>query len=314
MKCILMLWLGLFGFTVARGEPVLAVATVGMVADLVRMVGGDEVDVVTMIGEGVDPHVYKPTRNDVVLLQRADVVFYNGLLLEGRMADVLNRVRGRGKPVVAVAEVIGEARLLAGEEAGHHDPHVWMDVRLWAEALPPVADALAALRPEHGERFRERAAIAALQLEAFDRYVREVAESIPLTKRVLITAHDAFHYFGRAYGLEVMGIQGLSTESEAGLHDINRLVDVLVARGVGAIFVETSVADKNVRALVEGARARGHAVVIGGSLFSDAMGAPGTPEGTYLGMIEHNIHVIAGALGGSVPEGGFAAWSREELP
>ncbi len=314
-----MKWISLFlavllGPAVVWGEPVRAVATVGMVADLVRAVGGDDVDVVTMIGEGVDPHVYKPTRNDVVLLQRAEVVFYNGLLLEGRMADVLNRVRERGKPVVAVAEVIGAARLLAGDDAGHHDPHVWMDVRLWSEALVPVAETLAALRPSRADLFRERAAAAARQLERFDRYVRAIAETIPASKRVLITAHDAFHYFGRAYGLEVMGIQGLSTESEAGLHDINRLVDVLVARAVGAIFVETSVADKNVRALVEGARARGHAVVIGGSLFSDAMGAPGTREGTYLGMIEHNIQTIARALGGTVPEGGFAAWSLEEAP
>jgi manganese/zinc/iron transport system substrate-binding protein len=298
----------------AGAEPIRAVATVGMVADLVRAVGGPEVEVSTIIGEGIDPHVYKPTRNDVVQLQRAEVVFYNGLLLEGRMADVLGRLRDRGKPVVAVAEVIQAERLLAGYEPGHHDPHVWMDVRLWSEALAPVAEALASVRPEQAEAFRERAEAYRRELETFDAYVRATVETIPEAQRLLITAHDAFHYFGKAYGLEVMGIQGLSTESEAGLHDINRLVDVLVARGVGAIFVETSVADKNVKALVEGAQSRGHPVVIGGSLFSDAMGTPGTPEGTYRGMIEHNVSVIARALGGSVPEGGYAAWAAEAWP
>lgn len=298
----------------AGAEPIRAVATVGMVADLVRAVGGPEVEVVTIIGEGIDPHVYKPTRNDVVQLQRADVVFYNGLLLEGRMADVLERLRDRGKQVVAVAEVIQSGRLLAGDQPGHHDPHVWMDVRLWSEALAPVAEALAAIRPEQAALFRERAETARRDLEGFDTYVREVAGSIPEAQRVLITAHDAFHYFGTAYGFEVMGIQGLSTESEAGLHDINRLVDVLVERGIGAIFVETSVADKNVKALIEGARARGHAVEIGGTLFSDAMGTPGTAAGTYVGMIEHNVSVIARALGGRVPEGGYATWVKGVSP
>jgi len=298
--------------TAIEAAPVRVVATVGMVADLVRAVGGDAVEVTTLIGEGIDPHVYKPTRHDVLALSRADMIFYNGLLLEGKMADVLERLGRQGKPVVAVADGLAADVILAdGADPRHHDPHVWMDAALWSHAVGKVGEALTAQRPDKAESFQAAAARYRAELLRLDAYIRKIAATIEPSRRVLVTAHDAFHYFGRAYGVEVMGIQGISTESEAGLNDINRLVDALVRRDIRAIFVETSVADRNVRALIEGARARGHEVVIGGSLFSDAMGAAGTYEGTYIGMMDHNAGTVVRALGGRVPEGGFRSWNEE---
>lgn len=282
-------------------QPYRIVCTVGMITDIVRNVAGDYAQVEGIIGEGVDPHLYKPTRGDVVQLSRADVVFYNGLLLEGKMTDVLVRVATTGKPVGAVTEaILGETDYLLEMDDGseHTDPHVWMDVSGWLRAVPVVAETLAAYDPAHAEDYRANAAAYAEKLEALDAYAKAAMATIPEGQRVLVTAHDAFQYLGRAYGIEVRGIQGVSTESEAGVRDLEELVDFIVERRIPAVFVETSVADKNVRALVEGARARGHEVVIGGSLYSDAMGRAGTYEGTYVGMIDHNITTIVNALGG----------------
>jgi len=282
-------------------QPYRIVCTVGMITDIVRNVAGDYAQVEGIIGEGVDPHLYKPTRGDVVQLSRADVVFYNGLLLEGKMTDVLVRVATTGKPVGAVTEaILGETDYLLEMDDGseHTDPHVWMDVSGWLRAVPVVAETLAAYDPAHAEDYRANAAAYAEKLEALDAYTKAAMATIPEGQRVLVTAHDAFQYLGRAYGIEVRGIQGVSTESEAGVRDLEELVDFIVERRIPAVFVETSVADKNVRALVEGARARGHEVVIGGSLYSDAMGRAGTYEGTYVGMIDHNITTIVNALGG----------------
>ena len=280
------------------------VATVGMVADIARNVSGELAQVHNIIGEGVDPHLYKPTRNDIAALMRGDVVFYSGLKLEGKMGDILEKISAKGRPVVAVTEDIDSSYLLTPDEGGggHHDPHVWMDVQGWMKATEKVRDVLIDYDAEHAEVYRSNAASYLKKLESLDVYVRTTLGSIPEQARVLITAHDAFGYFGRAYGLEVVGIQGLSTESEAGLEDINRLVQRLVAEKIQAVFVETSVADKNVRALIEGAKASGWNVKIGGSLFSDAMGAPGTYEGTYIGMIDHNATIICTALGGTPAE------------
>jgi manganese/zinc/iron transport system substrate-binding protein len=279
-------------------------ATVGMVADIVSEVAGDRAAVTNIIGAGVDPHVYSPTRSDVAVLLRSDIVFYAGLLLEGQMTDILAKV-GRSRPVVAVTERLQLAELIHDAATQHHDPHVWMDVRGWMKAVAVVRDALAEFDPENAAGYRARAEAYLAELKALDDYTRKVIASIPEDQRVMITAHDAFSYFGRAYRIEVMGIQGLSTESEAGLKDINRIVDALVRRKIPAVFVETSVSDKNVKALIEGARSRGHAVRIGGELFSDAMGKAGTYEGTYIGMIDHNATVIARALGGEAPETGM---------
>ena len=282
-------------------EPYKIVCTVGMITDIVVNLVGDYAEVEGIIGEGIDPHLYKPTRGDVIKLSQADVVFYNGLLLEGKMTDVLVGIASRGKLVKAVTEaILVETDYLLEKDDGsaYTDPHVWMDVSGWLRAIPVVAETLAVYDPENAEAYHSKAAFYAKQLEALDTYAKEAMSTIPESQRVLVTAHDAFQYLGRAYGIEVRGIQGISTESEAGVRDLEDLVDFIVERQIPAVFVESSVADKNVRALVEGARARGHAVIIGGSLFSDAMGQAGTYEGTYIGMIDSNVTTITNALGG----------------
>lgn len=259
------------------------VCTTGMIADIAKSVALDRYEVVTLIGSGIDPHLYKPTRDDLVKLRQADVILYNGLHLEGKMGDMLAQLTESGKTVVAVAESLGDYPIIDG------DPHVWMDVAAWERTVPVIASALGIeVMPDLG-------------LQSLDAQARDAMASIPENQRVLITAHDAFSYFGRAYGIEVYGIQGISTESEAGVRDLERLIDFIVERQVPAVFLETSVGDKHVRALIEGCRARGHELRIGGELFSDAMGAPGTMEGTYVGMMQHNIDTIAQALGGQVP-------------
>jgi manganese/zinc/iron transport system substrate-binding protein len=281
------------------------VATVGMVADVVREVAGDRVQVVQLMDAGVDPHGYKPTRDDVVRLEGADVIFYSGLMLEGKMAETLKSMSGH-KRVLAVAETLPKDRLLASDEQGkEYDPHAWMDASLWADTAPAIAKTLseadpknAAVYQQNASAFRERA----LQLYAWG---KQVMATIPPERRVLVTSHDAFNYFGRAYEVEVLGVQGISTESEANVRDINHLVDLLVTRKVAAVFVESSVAPKNLQAVIEGAASRNHPVTIGGELFSDAMGPAGTYEGTYLGMIDHNITTVVKALGGKVDAKGW---------
>lgn len=287
--------------------PYKVVATVGMIADVVRNVAWKKAQVDGLIGEGVDPHLYKPTRGDVVSLNGADVVFYNGLMLEGKMSDVLVRAARGGRPVFAVTEeIMDQGDYVLTDEANHYDPHVWMDVRGWMRATEVITTRLGEYDPNNKQFYQQNASPYIAQLNELDMYARNAIASIPESQRVLVTAHDAFNYLGRAYGLEVRGIQGLSTESEAGVKDIEALVTFLVERSIPAVFVETSVADKNVRALVEGAKARGHDLKIGGALFSDAMGPAGTYEGTYIGMIDHNVTTIARALGGKVPEKGMS--------
>jgi manganese/zinc/iron transport system substrate-binding protein len=278
--------------------------TVGMVADIVRAVAGDKAEVTNIIGTGIDPHLYNPTRGDVAVLIKSDAIFYAGLLLEGQMSDILIKV-SRRRPVFAVTELLNEEYLIHDPATDHSDPHVWMDVQGWMKAVQVVVDAMVEFDPPHADEYRSRALTYQERLKRLDDYAKSAIASIPADQRVLVTAHDAFNYMGRAYGIEVMGIQGLSTESEAGLKDINRLVDLLVERGIPAVFVETSVSDKNVKALIEGAASRGHTVVIGGELFSDAMGPPGSYEGTYEGMIDHNVTVITRALGGDAPVAGM---------
>lgn len=290
----------------SAGGPYRVVATVAMIADIVREIAGPLAEVDGLIGEGVDPHLYKPTAADVKAMQAADIVFYNGLLLEGKMTDILVKLASSGKRVHAVTEgIAGEAGYVLSGEDDHHDPHVWMDVKGWIAATRVVEEALAAYDPANAATYQANAASYRSKLEALDQYAKTSIASIPETQRVLVTAHDAFQYLSRAYGIEVRGIQGMSTESEAGVKDIETLVSFLVERKIPAVFVESSVSDKNVRALLEGTAAKGHTVVIGGELYSDAMGATGTYEGTYLGMIDHNITTITRALGGTAPEKGL---------
>ncbi len=292
---------------VSSGDSRIQVAvTIGMITDIVRNIAGDKAEVSGIIGAGVDPHLYKPTRNDVVTLSDADLIFYNGLMLEGKMGDVLVQIARSGKPVHAVTETILEqGDYVISDTDNHYDPHVWMDVQGWIRAVDVVTKALADYDPENAAYYQEQATEYLAQLDQLDEYARQAIASIPPQQRVLVTAHDAFNYLGRAYGLEVRGIQGISTESEAGVKDIEDLIDYLVANNIPAVFVETSVADKNVKALVEGARARGHQVKIGGELFSDAMGPTSSYEGTYIGMIDHNLTTITRALGGTAPARGM---------
>lgn len=290
----------------ARKYPYRIATTVAMVADIVREVAGDRAEVIGIIGEGVDPHLYKPSRNDVAELLKADMVFYSGLMLEGKMSDTLIRVASR-KPVKAVTQLIGEKLLLEPEEMeGHFDPHVWMDASLWAKAVEAVAVALGEFDPANASAYTERGKAYAAKCMELHEYGKRCMATIPEQSRVLVTSHDAFNYFGRAYGLTVRGVQGISTESEAGLRDINELIDFIVERKVKAVFVETSVPQKNIRALIDGAKAKGIEVKVGGELFSDAMGTAGTYEGTYLGMLDHNITTVTRALGGQAPEGGMS--------
>jgi manganese/zinc/iron transport system substrate-binding protein len=277
-----------------------------MVTDIVQQVAGDKAQVSGLMGEGVDPHLYRPTTSDVKKLDSADVIFYSGLLLEGRMADLFAKIARQGKAVYAVTEGIDESFLLEPPEfGGHYDPHVWMDVKAWSECVAFVAKTLGEVDPANASYYQERSERYRDELKKLDEYARRSMATIPSGQRVLVTAHDAFGYFARAYGLEVKSVQGISTESQAAVNDINRLVDEIVQRQIKAIFVETSVSAKNIQAIVEGAQHKKWQVAIGGELFSDAMGAPGTYEGTYVGMIDHNVTTIARALGGETPQGGL---------
>lgn len=285
--------------------PIPIAATVGMVADIVKNVGGEHVAVTQIMGSGVDPHMHKATRDDVQTIMNAEIVFYSGLMLEGKMADTLIKV-SRNKPVFAVTELIDQKTLLEPEDFnGHYDPHLWMDVAAWSECVDAVRNALIEVDPKHLKSYHNNAQKYKIKLNQLHAYGLKSTKSIPENSRILITSHDAFNYFGRAYGLDVQGVQGISTESEAGLKRINELVDMLVKKNIKAVFVESSVSKKNITALIDGAKSQGHDIKIGGELFSDAMGEVGTYEGTYIGMLDHNFTIVTRALGGTAPEKGM---------
>ena len=279
------------------------VTTTGMIADLARAIGGDRVNVTNLIGEGVDPHLYKPTRDDVAALLDADIIFYNGLHLEGRMGDVLARA-GADRPTIAVTERLPEERLIHpndDQDQDHADPHVWLAPELWALCGNTVCNALAEMRPQDRAEFQANLETFQAGAAELDALGTSAIGSIPRESRLLVTSHDAFNYFGRAFDIEVVGVQGISTDSEAGLADLEALVELVVQRRVPAVFVESSVPRRSIEALVEGAAARGHVVTIGGELFSDSMGPAGTPEGTWKGMVHHDIQVVTESLGGTFP-------------
>ncbi|WP_281367807.1 metal ABC transporter solute-binding protein, Zn/Mn family [Saccharibacillus deserti] len=274
---------------------VLVTATTGMIGDAAREIGGDLVEVTTLMGPGVDPHLFKASQGDIRKLDRAKIVFYGGLHLEGNMERILEKM-AQQKTVVAVTENMPKDRLLGSEGSEEYDPHVWFDVNLWKTAAESVRDTLIAEDPANEAAYREQGERYLRELEELDAYVRERMLEIPEKGRVLVTAHDAFGYFGQAYGVEVVGLQGISTAAEFGARDVSALRDYLVERGIQAVFVESSLPARSMEAIVAGAARQGHEVVIGGELFSDAMGEPGTQEGTYLGMIRHNADTIAEAL------------------
>ncbi|WP_425537525.1 metal ABC transporter solute-binding protein, Zn/Mn family [Phaeobacter gallaeciensis] len=285
--------------------PLKIVATTGMIADAARQVGGDAVEVRALMGPGVDPHAYRQTRSDIVAMTRADLVLYHGLYLEAQMESFLHDL-SRKRNVVAVAEGLSKDVLRAHDDyEDKFDPHVWMTPNLWKQVVMDIAAVLSEARPAEAQTFAANAQAHLADLDRLVAYADTTLATVPENNRVLVTAHDAFGYFGRDFGFEVLGIQGISTQSEAGLNRIGELVDLLVERKISAVFVESSVSDRSMRALIEGAAAQGHEVQIGGELFSDAMGADGSYEGTYLGMLDHNVTTIAGALGADVPERGM---------
>lgn len=270
--------------------------TIGMIADVVEQIGGDHVAVTGLMGSGVDPHLYKASQGDIKKLDEADIVFYNGLHLEGKMVDILEKM-SKNKKTVAVSQKLDEAELLADPAAPEaHDPHIWFNVSNWISAAEVIRDTLVEMDAVHADEYRQNAETYLAKLKETDNYVREQVQKIPEGSRVLVTAHDAFHYFGKAYGMKVMGLQGISTASEYGSRDVSELRDYLVDHQIKAVFVESSVPKKAIEAVIEGAKKKGHNVTIGGELFSDAMGTPGTPEGTYIGMVKHNVDVIVNAL------------------
>lgn len=275
------------------------VTTTGMIADITRNVGGDRVQVTALMGPGVDPHLYKASEGDVLRLQEADIIFYNGLHLEAQMGDVLERLNEFGIKTVAVTDQIARSLLESPPQfQGNYDPHVWFDVTLWMKAVEQVRDTLVEIDSASSAKYEANAEAFLAELTSLHQYVLDQANTVPPEQRVLITAHDAFNYFGRAYGFDVRGLQGISTEAQAGTADVQALADFIVENQIPAVFVESSVPQRNVEAVQAAVQARGFEVKIGGSLFSDAMGSEGTPEGTYVGMVRHNIDTIVSALTG----------------
>ncbi len=272
-------------------------ATTGMIADVAREIGGAYVDVTGLMGPGVDPHLYKASQGDIRKLEQAEVIFYNGLHLEGKMTDILEKM-SKSKTVTAVTDGIPVDELHSGQETGgtEYDPHVWFDVSHWMHAAEAVRDTLVEADPDHAEAYQAQAEAYLAKLEELDNEVRTKIQEIPEASRVLVTAHDAFGYFGEAYGMKVMGLQGISTAAEYGAKDVSELRDYLVDNNIKAVFVESSVPAKAMEAIIAGAAEKGHTVSIGGELFSDAMGAEGTEEGTYIGIIRHNTETIVEAL------------------
>lgn len=300
-----MLGLGLPATPALSAGTLRITATTGMIADAARQAGGGHVTVKGLMGPGVDPHAYRQTRTDILALARADLVLWHGLYLEAQMEAFFQEF-AQNRAVVAVAESIPRDMLIAHDTyKNKFDPHVWMDPERWVYVVRAIRDAMIKLDPAIEPSLRENAERHLADIAKLTAYAKQVLASVPADQRVLVTAHDAFNYFGRAFDFEVVGIQGISTESEAGLNRVAELVDLLVDRKVRAVFVESSVSDRNVRALIEGAASKGHKVIIGGQLFSDAMGPDGTYEGTYLGMIDHNVTTITRALGGTAPERGM---------
>lgn len=272
------------------------VATTGQIHDAVLNIAGDAVNLTGLLGPGVDPHLYVPTEGDVTTFSEADIIFYNGLHLEAQMTRVMNQMANRGVTVVAVGDTLPTDRLLNWDSSAPYDPHVWNDPQLWSLAVETIRDTLIKADPGNADSYRQNTEAYLAEIAAADTFIKEQVTRIPADKRVMITAHDAFGYFARTYGFGVRGLQGISTESEASTADVQQLADFIVERQIPAIFIESSVPPRNIEAVQAAVKARGFEVVIGGSLFSDALGDPGTPEGTYTGMLRHNAKTLADAL------------------
>ena len=275
---------------------VVVLTTTGMIADAVRNIGQDRVSVHALMGPGVDPHLYKASAGDVTRMMNADIIFYNGLHLEAKLGDIL-AVTGETRPVIAIAEAISKQYLIQpSRDAGLYDPHIWFSVPLWQKAITSVTAALIACDPHHESMYQKNADAYYQKLTQLHDDIKRHLNTVPKTRRVVLTAHDAFGYFGQTYGYRVSGLQGMSTASEASVADVNRLVDQIIAEEIPAIFIETAIPKRNIQAVQDAVAARGHSVKIGGHLFADAMGESGTAEGTYVGMVWHNVRTIVSAL------------------
>ncbi|MBD2866949.1 metal ABC transporter solute-binding protein, Zn/Mn family [Paenibacillus arenilitoris] len=278
----------------ATGEKLNVVTTIAQIAEPMSVIGGDRVTVQSLMGPGVDPHLYNATQGDIGKLEKGDVIFYSGLHLEANMLKVFEEI-GKSRPVLAISESIPADQLLK-DETGATDPHVWFDIDLWKQALEAATEELKKAAPDDADYFETNKQSYFKKLDELKTDAKEKLTQIPKEKRVLITAHDAFGYFGRMHDMEVVGLQGLSTEDEVGLSDIDNTVKLLVDYQVPAVFVESSINPASINAVIEGAKKQGLNVAVGGELFSDAMGDAGTLEGTYLGMYGHNVDTIYQAL------------------
>ena len=280
----------------SRSNQLQVVATTGMIADLVENIGKEFVDVTALMGPGVDPHLYRATEGDVRRLSSADLIVYNGQDLEAKLADILHQLSDT-QVVIAVTDAIDSRELIESEDyEGLYDPHIWFDVRLWSQTINFVRDALIKADEKNKKYYLQNASVYHQKLLQLEKDIRAQLETVPESSRVLVTAHDAFAYFGNAYGFEVKGLQGMNTQAEAGTKDVQDLADFIVIQKIPAIFVESSISDKQLKAVQKAVEAKGGSVVIGGSLFSDAMGVPGTETGTYEGMVRHNSFHIVKAL------------------
>jgi manganese/zinc/iron transport system substrate-binding protein len=278
------------------------VCTTGMIKDAVENIVGDKVKVDALMGPGVDPHLYKATQGDLKKLQQADIIVYNGLFLEGKMGDVLQKLDHK-KMVIAMAELLPKKAFINNTEfQGAFDPHIWFDVNLWKKAVQLLSKELIKNDSLNQSFYNQNANKFSAQLDSLHKAVQSQINLIPEDKKVLVTAHDAFAYFGRAYVVDVRGLQGISTLSEFGLRDVSNLVDFIVQNEIPAIYTETSVSEKAINAVLEGCKSKGHDVVIGGSLYSDAMGEEGTFEGTYIGMVHSNVEKIVSGLSKNTKE------------
>lgn len=276
--------------------PFNVVTTIGQITDITKNIGGDKVNVQGLMGAGVDPHLYKASEGDMRKLSGAEMILYNGLYLEAKMETVFEKM-SKGIMTVSLGEAIDKSKLLDSiSYAGHHDPHVWFDVPLWMEVVREVERSLSVKDPINSDYYNANTTAYLSKLKELEQYVSDRASELPEDKRVLVTAHDAFRYFGKKYGFEVVGLQGMSTEAEAGTADVINLADMIAERKIRAIFIESSVPERNIKAVQEAVKAKGWEVAIGGELFSDAMGNEGTFEGTYIGMVTHNINTIVDAL------------------
>lgn len=271
------------------------VCTVGMITDVVKQIAGDHVDVIGLMGPGVDPHLYKAREGDVHKLFNADIILFNGLHLEGKMGDLFRSMK---KKTVPVAEVIPKNKLIEANFQGAYDPHVWHDVQLWIEAVKEIKKQLIAFDQKHAQDYETNGKNYLQQLYELNAYVKSMSERLPVAQRILVTAHDAFNYFGKAYGFEVVGLQGISTDSEISTKDIQQLADFIVSKKVPAIFVESSLPQRNIEAVQRAVEARNYHVEIGPEIFSDALGCADTGADTYISMIKHNIDSITSALHG----------------